>query len=56
MPLSYATGVTAGPFANIDAVRAFEAELASMPGVRSVTVRGYEGDDRAIFDVEIGET
>ena len=49
------TGVTAGPFTSTDAVRAFEAALGSVPGVRSVSVRGYEGEDRAIFDVEIGE-
>ncbi len=54
-PPTRATGVRAGPFASTEAVRAFEAELGSVRGVRSVTVRGYEGDDRAIFDVEIGE-
>ena len=50
------TPVAAGPFATIEDVRAFEAALASVPGVRAVTVRGYEGDDRAIFDVEIGDS
>ncbi len=54
-PPSQTTGVRAGPFTSLDAVRAFEAALGSTAGVRSVTVRGYEGDDRAIFDVELGE-
>jgi hypothetical protein len=48
--------VAAGPFPSTEDVRAFEAALASVPGVRGVTVRGYEGDDRAIFDVEIGDS
>lgn len=45
-------GVTAGPFPSTDAVREFESLLAALPGVRAVSVRGYEGDDRAIFSVE----
>jgi hypothetical protein len=48
-------GVTlnAGPFADIDALREFEAALSDFRGVREVTVRGYEGADRAIIDVRL---
>jgi hypothetical protein len=45
--------VSAGPFASVEAVRAFEGLLASLPGVREVTLRGYEGEDRAVLDVEL---
>jgi len=34
-------------------VRGFERTLAGMPGVREVEVRGYEGGDRAIVDVQL---
>ena len=54
-PAVHGAGVTAGPFASTDAVRAFEAQLAGLPSVRMVSVRGYEGADRAIFDVDIRE-
>jgi hypothetical protein len=42
-----------GPFANTAAVRAFEQELLRLPGVREVTLRGYEGENRAMFDVQL---
>lgn len=45
--------VSAGPFASTDAVRGFERTLAGMPGVGEVEVRGYEGGDRAIVDVQL---
>ena len=45
--------VTAGPFASLDAVRAFERTLATLPGVTSAEVRGYEGGDRAVVDVHL---
>ena len=45
--------VTAGPFASLDAVRAFERTLATLPGVASAEVRGYEGGDRAVVDVHL---
>lgn len=45
--------VSAGPFPTTDAVRAFESELAGLPGVRDVTLRAYEGSDRAIIDVQL---
>jgi hypothetical protein len=45
--------VTAGPFMSLDAVRAFEAALATLPGVADVAVRGYERGNRAIVDVQL---
>jgi hypothetical protein len=47
--------VSAGPFASTGAVRAFEAMLSGSPGVREVTVRGYDGEDRAIVDVRLAD-
>jgi hypothetical protein len=47
--------VSAGPFASTGALRAFEQTLSAIPGVREVTVRGYEGEDRAIVDVLLAE-
>jgi hypothetical protein len=46
--------IAAGPFTTIEAVRAFERELAALPGVRDAAVRGYEGAARAIIDVRLG--
>ena len=43
----------AGPFASTEALREFEAALSHLRGVREVTVRGYEGTDRAIIDVRL---
>jgi hypothetical protein len=45
--------MSAGPFEGTDAVREFERTLAELPGVGCVAVRGYEGADRAILDVEL---
>jgi hypothetical protein len=47
--------LAAGPFASTAAVQAFERTLAGVPGVREVTVRGYEAGNRAIFDVLLAE-
>ena len=49
------TGVTlkAGPFADTAALRAFTERLTELPGVEKVIVRGFEGADRAIVDVEL---
>jgi hypothetical protein len=47
--------IAAGPFTTIRAVRQFEQELAAVPGVREVSVRGYEGAARVIIDVQLGE-
>jgi hypothetical protein len=46
--------IAAGPFTTIDAVRAFERDVASLPGVQDAAVRGYEGAARAIIDVRLG--
>ena len=45
--------VSAGPFATTEAVRSFEQAVAGLPGVREVSVRAYEGTDRAILDVRL---
>jgi hypothetical protein len=45
--------VSAGPFSSTDALRGFERALESLPGVRAVEVRGFEGGDRAIIDVQL---
>ncbi len=45
--------ISAGPFTTVSAVREFERELAALPGVADVALRGYEGTDRAIIDVRI---
>jgi hypothetical protein len=47
--------VSAGPFPNLEAVRAFERAVANLPGVRETSVRGYEGTDRAIVDVRLDD-
>jgi hypothetical protein len=45
--------VAAGPFASPEAVRAFEAALSRLPGVREVALQAYEGTNRAIIDVRL---
>ncbi len=45
--------LTAGPFAGVESLHEFEAALSHLRGVREVTVRGYEGSDRAIIDVRL---
>jgi hypothetical protein len=45
--------IAAGPFADTEALRQFERALEQLDAVRRVTVRGYEGSDRAILDVEL---
>jgi hypothetical protein len=47
--------LSAGPFTSTAAVRQFERDLTAMPVVREVTVRGYEGENRAMFDVQLHE-
>lgn len=46
-------GIAAGPFADTEALREFERALEQLDPVRRVTVRGFEGPDRAILDVEL---
>jgi hypothetical protein len=45
--------LSAGPFAATAALRDFERALAELPGVETVALRGYEADNRAIFDVQL---
>ncbi len=45
--------VDVGPFASHHAVRAFEAALATLPGVAGVRIRGYERGDHAIIEVQL---
>jgi hypothetical protein len=45
--------VSAAPFSSTDALHAFERALAQIPGVLEVAVRGYEGPDRAILEVQL---
>jgi hypothetical protein len=45
--------LSAGPFATLEALREFEQAVSSLPGVREVAVRGYEGSDRAIIEVRL---
>jgi hypothetical protein len=45
--------LTAGPFASLEEVRAFERTLRGVPGVAEVSVRGYEGSDRALIEVRL---
>lgn len=45
--------VTAGPFVDGDAVRAFERGLRGLPGVSATTAREYLAGDRVAFDVRI---
>jgi hypothetical protein len=47
--------VSAGPFASTEALRRFERTLAEIHEVREVSVRGFEGEDRAIVDVHLFE-
>jgi hypothetical protein len=52
-PRRAAVEIAVGPFPDTEALRGFERALEQLEPVRRVTVRGYEGSDRAIFDVEI---
>ncbi len=45
--------LAAGPFADTESLREFERALERLDAVRRVTVRGFEGSDRAILDVEL---
>jgi hypothetical protein len=48
-----AVTVSAGPFSGTPALRDFERALSELPGVRGVSLRGYDTDDRAVWDVEL---
>jgi hypothetical protein len=45
--------VSAGPFASTPALGSFRAALEALPGVRSVELRGFEGGDRAVLEVQL---
>ncbi len=45
--------VSAGPFSTMEAVHLFEQALSGLPEVRRVALRGYAGEDRAVFDVQL---
>jgi hypothetical protein len=45
--------VTAGPFPDAAALRAFEHGLSELPAVTAVTVREYLGADRVALDVHL---
>jgi len=47
--------LAAGPFARLEALREFEQAVSRLPGVREVAVRGYEGTDRAIIEVQLDQ-
>ncbi|MEO6858694.1 MAG: hypothetical protein ABI323_08920 [Solirubrobacteraceae bacterium] len=53
VPVGTPFSVSAGPFASTEALRSFQAALQSLPEVRSVELRGFEGGDRAILDVHL---
>jgi hypothetical protein len=46
--------LSVGPFDSLDGVHAFQRAVAALPGVRETTLRGFEGEDRAIIDVRLG--
>ncbi len=48
-----AVTVSAGPFTTTTALKEFERALSGLPGVRGVALRGYEGPDRAIIEVQL---
>lgn len=52
-PAAPAVTLAAGPFASVAVLEHFERALLSLPGVSGVTVRGYEGSDRAVLEVHL---
>jgi hypothetical protein len=50
---SAAVTVAAGPFTGIEMLEHFEQALRTLPQVADVAVRGYEGADRAIVEVQL---
>jgi hypothetical protein len=47
--------LSAGPFHTTIALREFQRAITTLPGVREVAVREYEGADRAILHVQLDE-
>ena len=48
-----AVTVAAGPFSGLEVLERFEQALRALPQVTDVAVRGYEGADRAIVEVQL---
>jgi hypothetical protein len=45
--------ISAGPFSSVEAVQSFERKLSELQDVAEVSLRAYEGENRAIFDVHL---
>jgi hypothetical protein len=45
--------MSAGPFATNEALEGFVAAIKTLPGVSQAAVRGFEGTDRAIIQVQL---
>ena len=54
-PEAPAVTVAAGPFASVALLERFEHVLRTLPEVHGVTVRGYEGTDRAVLEVHLAQ-
>jgi hypothetical protein len=52
---SATVSVTAGPFADGEAVSVFESGLRSLPGVSATTTREYLPGDRVAIDVRLAD-
>lgn len=49
-------GLSIGPLRSPEELRAFESALADLPAVDAVQLRGYEGGDRAVLEVQLRPT
>ena len=49
-------GLSVGPLRDPEELRAFERAVSELPGVDAVALRGYEGGDRAVLDVQLRPT
>ena len=54
-PVAPAVRVSAGPFADFEAVGEFERTLQTLPRVTAVSVREYAAEDRVTFDVQVDD-
>lgn len=45
--------ISVGPLHSTEALRAFAQALSEIAGVQTVDLRGYEGGDRAVLDVQL---
>jgi hypothetical protein len=46
-------GLSVGPFGTLAAVHDFNRRLSALPEVEEITIRGYEGSDRVLLDVQL---